>query len=62
MINDVTGGTYLIEYPSEYLVDIRKYHASQFYNWEQDNIPITDLETRTNTLGAALGLFAELLR
>ena len=59
MINDVTGGTYLIEYPSEYLVDIRKYHASQFYNWEQDNIPIIDLETRTNTLGAALGLFAD---
>ena len=58
MINDVTGGTYVIEYPSGYLVDINKYHASQFYNWEQDNIPILDLETRTNTLGAALGLFA----
>ena len=57
MINDVTGGTYVIEYPSGYLVDINKYHASQFYNWEQDNIPIIDLETRTDTLGAALGLF-----
>tara|TARA_R110002096_G_scaffold298482_2_gene493009 strand:+ start:340 stop:4155 length:3816 start_codon:yes stop_codon:yes gene_type:complete len=57
MINDVTGGTYVIEYPSGYLVDVNKYHASQFYNWEQDNIPIDDLETRTNTLGAALGLF-----
>ena len=57
MINDVSGGQNLIKYPSGHLVDINKYHASQFYNWEQDNIPITDLETRTNTLGAALGLF-----
>lgn len=59
MISDVTGGTFVIEYPSTYLVDINKYHASQFYNWEQDNIPIDDLETRTNTLGSALGIFAE---
>ena len=58
MINDVTGGTYVIDYPSTYLVDIHKYHASQFYNWEQDNIPIDDLEARTDTLGAALGIFA----
>ena len=59
MINDVTGGTFVIEYPSTHLVGINKYHASQFYNWEQDNIPIDDLETRTNTLGSALGLFAD---
>ena len=59
MINDVTGGNYVIDYPSTYLVDINKYHAAQFYNWEQDNIPIDDLESRTNTLGAALGIFAD---
>ena len=59
MINDVTGGTFVIDYPSTYLVDINKYHASQFYNWEQDNIPIEDLESRTNTLGSALGIFGD---
>jgi hypothetical protein len=59
MISDVTGGPFVISYPSTYLVDVNKYHASQFYNWEQDNIPIDDLETRTDTLGAAIGLFED---
>jgi len=59
MISDVTGGNFVIDYPSTYLVDINKYHAAQYYNWEQDNIPIDDLETRTDTLGAALGIFAD---
>ena len=55
MINDVTGGNFVITAANN-LTDVRKYTASSFYNWEQDNIPITDLETRTNSLGAAIGI------
>mgnify|MGYP003109932460 FL=1 len=57
MINDVSGGSYVITSTNN-LADIRKYNASSFYNWEQDNIPINDLETRTNSLGANIGLTA----
>jgi len=57
MINDVTGGNYVITATNS-LEDIRKYTASSFYNWEQDNIPIDDLESRTNSLGASIGLTA----
>jgi len=57
MINDVTGGNYVITATSN-LEDVRKYTASSFYNWEQDNIPIDDLESRTNSLGASIGLTA----
>ena len=55
MINDVTGGNYVIT-ATNTLEDVRKYTASSFYNWEQDNIPIDDLESRTNSLGASIGL------
>ena len=57
MINDVTGGNYVITAPNN-LIDVRKYTAGSFYNWEQDNIPINDLETRTTTLGASIGLMS----
>ena len=57
MINDVTGGNYVIT-ATNTLEDVRKYTASSFYNWEQDNIPIDDLESRTNSLGANIGLTA----
>ena len=57
MINDVSGGNYVLA-ATNTLADIRKYTASSFYNWEQDNIPIDDLETRTNSLGASIGLSA----
>ena len=57
MINDVTGGNYVITATNN-LIDVRKYTASSFYNWEQDNIPIDDLMTRTNSLGASIGLTA----
>ena len=49
MINNATSGTYVPPNQNA-LTDIRKYTASSFYNWEQDNIPIEDLETRTNAL------------
>ena len=55
MINDVTGGNFVIT-STNTLEDVRKYTASSFYNWEQDNIPIDDLEARTNALGASVGL------
>ena len=29
---------------------VQKYDSSSFYNWEQDNIPLYDLEDRTNYL------------
>ena len=55
MINNATSGTYVPPNQNA-LTDIRKYTASSFYNWEQDNIPIEDLETRTNALADNMGL------
>jgi len=34
--------------------EVTKYGAQQFYNWEQDNIPIVELENRTNALYTAV--------
>ena len=56
MITDVTGGNYILTYSNDSLGAIRTYTASSFYNWEQDNIPITDLTTRTDTLAANIGI------
>ena len=53
MLSDITGGNYVLD--SRSLADVRKYTASSFYNWEQDNIPIEDLESRTNALAANTG-------
>ena len=53
MISDITGGNYVLD--SRDLTDVRKYTASSFYNWEQDNIPIEDLESRTNALALNTG-------
>ena len=35
--------------------NVPKYDPSSFYNWEQDNMPIWNLEDRTDTLYEALG-------
>lgn len=51
---DVTGGGQTLDgygFP-----DVHKYDASSFYNWEQDNLPILDLETRSNVFRQYLGL------
>ena len=53
MLSDITGGNYVLD--SRNLTDVRKYTASSFYNWEQDNVPIDDLESRTNALAANTG-------
>ena len=53
MITDITGGNYVLS--SRALTDVRKYTASSFYNWEQDNIPIEDLESRTDALALNTG-------
>ena len=55
MISNLTAGDY-VPPSQEALTDVQKYTASSFYNWEQDNIPIDDLETRTNTLADNIGL------
>ena len=34
---------------------VTKYDASSFYNWEMDNLPLHDLEERTNLLWERLG-------
>jgi hypothetical protein len=34
---------------------VSKFDSSSFYNWEQDNLPIHDLEERTNLLWERLG-------
>ena len=51
MIIQTPGGPYVVgSAPAATLNDIRHYTASGFYNWEQDNIPIQDLEDRTDQL------------
>lgn len=35
--------------------DVTKFDASSFYNWEQDDLPILDLEERTDFLWGRLG-------
>lgn len=34
---------------------VTKYDASSFYNWEQDNLPLHDLDERTHLLWEKLG-------
>ena len=51
---DVTGGADDLSgysFPA-----VHKFDASAFYNWEQDNLPILDLENRSNILKQYLGL------
>ena len=51
---DVTGGGQTL---SGYAFpDVHKFDASSFYNWEQDNLPVLDLEMRSNVLRQYLGL------
>jgi hypothetical protein len=51
---DVTGGDQNL---SGYAFpEVHKFDASSFYNWEQDNLPINDLETRSDVLKQHLGL------
>jgi len=55
---DVDGGSsYLDSYGWP---DVHKFDASAFYNWEQDNLPILDLENRSNILRQYLGLNTDL--
>ncbi len=51
---DIEGGTQSLSgyaFPAVY-----KHEASGFYNWEEDNLPINDLETRSNVFRQYLGL------
>jgi hypothetical protein len=51
---DVTGGDQNL---SGYAFpEVHKFDASSFYNWEQDNLPVNDLETRSDVLKQHLGL------
>jgi hypothetical protein len=53
---DVTGGGSTL---SGYAFpEVHKFDASAFYNWEQDNLPILDLENRSNVLKQHLGLIS----
>ena len=55
---DIEGGTQSLSgyaFPAVY-----KFDASGFYNWEEDNLPINDLETRSNVFKQYLGLDASL--
>ena len=55
---DIEGGTQSLSgyaFPAVY-----KHDASGFYNWEEDNLPINDLETRSNVFKQYLGLDASL--
>ena len=46
--NSSSGGYYV--FSANYPNKVFKFDASTFYNWEQDNLPITDLENRTDWL------------
>ena len=51
---DIEGGTQDLsgyDFPEVY-----KFDASGFYNWEEDNLPLNDLETRSNIFKQYLGL------
>ena len=51
---DITGGNDAL---SGYAFpEVHKFDASAFYNWEQDNLPILDLETRSDVLKQYVGL------
>ena len=53
---DVTGGGSTL---SGYAFpEVHKFDASAFYNWEQDNLPVLDLENRSNVLKQHLGLIS----
>ena len=41
--------------PLNWAADVPKYDPSSFYNWEQDNMPLWNLEDRTDTLYASQG-------
>lgn len=51
---DVTGGSQSLG--SYGYTDVSRYSASSFYNWEQDNLPISDLDTNSKLLLEQLGL------
>lgn len=40
---------------STFTEDVFKFDASSFYNYEQDNLPVIDLENRTDLLNSILG-------
>jgi hypothetical protein len=48
----VSSGSFAEKYWNPY---VTKFDTSSFYNWEQDNIPLYDLEERTNYLWAKTG-------
>jgi len=55
---DVTGGGQTLSgyaFPA-----VHQYDATSFYNWEQDNLPIDDLTTRSDVIRQYLGLGAAL--
>jgi hypothetical protein len=39
---------------------VTKYDASSFYNWEQDNLPLHDLDERTTYFGRSLDILHQL--
>ena len=54
-INDlytVSAGVLLSDYWNHF---VTKHDTSSFYNWEQDNLPLYDLEERTDYLWEKLG-------
>jgi len=52
--NSSSGGYYV--FSANYPNKVFKFDASTFYNWEQDNLPITDLENRTDWLYNKMGM------
>jgi len=50
----LTSGTFSLS-NSTWKDSVHKYDSSSFYNWEQDNLPLYDLEERDNFLFERLG-------
>lgn len=51
---DVVGGSETLA--GYAFPEVHKFDASAFYNWEQDNLPILDLENRSDVLKQHMGL------
>ena len=56
LYRDPTGNNKIVR--GDWTSSVYKYDASSFYNWEQDNLPLYDLEERTELNWEQMGYAA----
>lgn len=54
-LNDLYLTSGIANLVSDFPESVHKYDSSSFYNWEEDNLPLYDLEERTDFLWSKLG-------